>query len=331
MSEIDGPRVYHRQSWRDFLQHLRLGRVQEDHVKMLRTLVLTNPKCVETDFSSEPWNSASLVTPRHGVRRLWNEAALQKHGDHAHHVIFQCHAEDTIKGRPLTLAERYAAATHRSGGQRKQVLSNIIEIAIGAQVMVTQNVETDLDITNGARGVIVDILLSPDEPVISHIEPVIKLKHLPVCILVKLNRTRATQLKDLEESVIPVEPACKPFRIQCKSSEDKIITRVVRRRQYPITAAYAFTDYRSQGQTIPVVIVDIATPPTGGLTLFNLYVALSRSSGRSTIRLLRDFDDKLFWAGHSAELLAENDRINELDEKTLEWWKEMGRDTRSNS
>ena len=28
------------------------------------------------------------------------------------------------------------------------------------------------------------------------------------------------------------------------------------------------------------------------------------------------------------ELLAENDRINELDEETLKWWKEMGRDTR---
>ena len=96
-----------------------------------------------------------------------------------------------------------------------------------------------------------------------------------------------------------------------------------------MTAAYAFTDYRSQGQTIPAALVDIATPPSGGLTLFNLYVALSRSSGRSTIRLPRDFDDELFQKGHHAELLAENDQINDLDKKTLRWWKEMGRDTRT--
>ena len=63
--------------------------------------------------------------------------------------------------------------------------------------------------------------------------------------------------------------------------------------------------------------------------LFNLYVALSRSSGRSTIRLLRDFDDELFKKGHRTELLVENDRLNELNEKTLKWWREMGRDTRS--
>ena len=96
-----------------------------------------------------------------------------------------------------------------------------------------------------------------------------------------------------------------------------------------MTAAYAFTDYWSQGQTILAVLVDIATPPSGGLMLFNLYVALSRSSGRLTIRLLRDFDDKLFKRGHRAGLLAENDRLNELNKKTLKWWREMGRDTKS--
>ncbi|KAI9568442.1 hypothetical protein HD554DRAFT_2097950 [Boletus coccyginus] len=89
-----------------------------------------------------------------------------------------------------------------------------------------------------------------------------------------------------------------------------------------MTAAYTFTDYRSQGQTIPTVLVDIATPPSGGLTLFNLYVALSRSSGRSTIRLLQDFDDKIFQQGQCG-VAGRNDRINDLDKQTLRWWKEM--------
>ncbi|KIJ19452.1 hypothetical protein PAXINDRAFT_7933 [Paxillus involutus ATCC 200175] len=96
-------------------------------------------------------------------------------------------------------------------------------------------------------------------------------------------------------------------------------------------AAYAFTDYRSQGQTILSVLVDIATPPTGDLNLFNLYVALSRSSGRSTIRLLRDLDVKLFQASHTPELLAEDDRIEELNEKTKMWWKKTGQDTSQKS
>ncbi|KAL4069552.1 hypothetical protein J3A83DRAFT_4095565 [Scleroderma citrinum] len=84
--------------------------------------------------------------------------------------------------------------------------------------------------------------------------------------------------------------------------------RSVKRHQFPITAAYAFTDYRSQGQTLQHVIIDIASPPTGGLSLFDLYVALSRSRGRSTI-----------------QLLAEDDRLKDQDEMTKHWWEKMGR------
>ena len=72
--------------------------------------------------------------------------------------------------------------------------------------------------------------------------------------------------------------------------------------------------------------MDIATSPSGGLTLFNLYLALSRSSGRLTIHPLRDLGDELLKKGHHAELL---ENLNELNEKTLKWWREMGRDTRS--
>ncbi|KAJ7770381.1 hypothetical protein B0H14DRAFT_2383013, partial [Mycena olivaceomarginata] len=72
--------------------------------------------------------------------------------------------------------------------------------------------------------------------------------------------------------------------------------------------AYAFTDYRSQGQTIPYVLVDIASPPTGKLSLFNLYVALSRSSGRETI----------------------HDRLEDLNKLTMRWWREMRSSTEMN-
>lgn len=93
---------------------------------------------------------------------------------------------------------------------------------------------------------------------------------MPVCILVKLDHTQTTRLKDLEESIIPVEPATKPYRITCHMGEGTLVTRTVHHRQFPMTAAHAFTDYCLQGQTIPVVIVDIATPLTGALLLFSL-------------------------------------------------------------
>ncbi|KAF8526376.1 hypothetical protein JB92DRAFT_2700600, partial [Gautieria morchelliformis] len=57
---------------------------------------------------------------------------------------------------------------------------------------------------------------------------------------------------------VPIVPIQKTFTILIGKTP-----KTVTRRQLPLTAAYAFTDYRSQGQTLPCVIVDIATPQQG--------------------------------------------------------------------
>ncbi|KZT22833.1 hypothetical protein NEOLEDRAFT_1070728 [Neolentinus lepideus HHB14362 ss-1] len=113
------------------------------------------------------------------------------------------------------------------------------------------------------------------------------------------------------------------FTIQVEGTAGKKIRRRVRRRQFPMTPAHAFTDYRAQGQTLPYVLIDIARPPTGKLNLFNLYVALSRSAGRETIRLLRDFDVDVFKQSHDAYLIQEDERLEGLDKRTHEWWDSM--------
>ena len=258
--------------WREFLVRLRYGRVERSDLAMLRGLLLPNSPI---DASSPTWAEVSLITPRHAVRTQWNQAALRKACSESVQRLLVCHAEDTIKSRPLSLAERCALAQRNVAGdgrRKRKDLPETIELAIGMKVMVTSNIATDLDITNGARGVIADILLNPEEPPLDG--SIVTLKHLPQCILVKLNRTRATRLDGLEDGVIPIFPAKSSMQIVLDRK-----TRTVTRLQYPVTAAYSFTDYRSQGQTIPRVIADIASPPSGKLSLFNLYVTLSRSSG----------------------------------------------------
>jgi len=77
-----------------------------------------------------------------------------------------------------------------------------------------------------------------------------------------------------------------------------------------MTSAYSFTDCRSQGQTINPALIDIGPPPSGGLTPFNAYVALSRGQSRDSIRLLRDFDDKIFTEHPSEFLRLEDERLD---------------------
>jgi hypothetical protein len=309
--------------WLTFLHHLRAGQVSDDDLKMLRSLIITKTNNI-TEFSTPPWKDASLVTPRHAVCIRWNEEALRKVCQENGRRIYVCTADDTSQGRPLNLKERCLLERHRTkkgkGNRMTKDLPYQVEIAIGMMVMVTENVEIDLDITNGARGEIVAIILHETEPPIGE-GAVVNLTRLPAYILVKLSRTKTSRLSGLDERVIPVEPTSTTYRMNMMVKEGKRRTRTVRRRQFPITAAYAFTDYRSQGQTISNVLVDIGPPPTSTLSLFNLYVALSRSSGRDTIRLLRDFDDDMLRKSHEPALLREVDRLEELNLQTEVWYK----------
>ncbi|KAI6008149.1 hypothetical protein F5J12DRAFT_905256 [Pisolithus orientalis] len=109
--------------WHDFLQCLCYGQVQAHHIEMLCSLVLTNPRCMPTNFSSAPWTDACLATPCHDVKWLWDEIAVLNHA------------------------------------QKKQIcihyeLPDDVDMSVGMKVMVTKNVQTDLDITNGACGTI---------------------------------------------------------------------------------------------------------------------------------------------------------------------------------
>lgn len=63
-------------------------------------------------------------------------------------------------------------------------------------------------------------------------------------------------------------------------------------------------------------------PPSGGLTPFNIYVALSRGRGRDNIRLLRNFDEKLLMMHPCEHLRIEDERLARLDMETQKWWYE---------
>ena len=171
----------------------------------------------------------------------------------------------------------------------------------------------DLDITNGVRGVITNIILNYNEPPLED-GSMVHLKFLPESILVKLSCMRATTLSHLE-GVIPIQHVSCHMQIKVNGK-----SRTVIRTQFLITGADSFTDYCAQGQTIPYVIIDIAPPPTSGLSLFNLYVSLSCSSRHKTIRLLWDFDDEMFLQAHEPELIDEDERLKEMDKITGEWW-----------
>ncbi|KAH8096991.1 hypothetical protein BXZ70DRAFT_908241 [Cristinia sonorae] len=123
-------------------------------------------------------------------------------------------------------------------------------------------------------------------------------------------RRRASQWDDLEMGEVPTKPVESSITaIVPASSAQPSKTYSVKRRQLPITPAYAFTDYRARGQTLESVIVDVATPPSGHITARNI-------RGRETIRILRPFDESILLEPLEEDLKAEDERLEGLNVET---------------
>jgi hypothetical protein len=52
-------------------------------------------------------------------------------------------------------------------------------------------------------------------------------------------------------------------------------------------------------------------------------VALLRSHGQETIRLLQNFDESMFKKTHAHELTEEDERLEKLDRKMTEWYQAL--------
>ena len=203
--------------WRQLLNNLRQGQVQQEDLQTLRELIINTSQ--KDNLNEEPWASACLVTPRHAVRMIWNEYSSRKWCQHAGEQLLICTAEDTIGNKTLTQTEKYCLAMQTTSRRGSKIqLPNQIKLAKGMKVLVTNNIVTDLDITNGARGEIIDIILHPDEPTL-HSGSIVHLRHLPICILVKLTRTRASILNNLDEHVVPIEPLSTTIQIDLLTME----------------------------------------------------------------------------------------------------------------
>jgi hypothetical protein len=53
--------------WHDVLQHVHYGDCNQHHINIIKQLIITNPNSPSTDYSTQPWKEARLVTPQHAV------------------------------------------------------------------------------------------------------------------------------------------------------------------------------------------------------------------------------------------------------------------------
>lgn len=301
--------------WSAILNRLRVGECEDEDLEEIQKLVIGDPECETVDFTKEPWNEAILVTSRHMVREAWNTESVKRHCRKTGNVRYEVKAEDTDNqtGEPITMRARMSMAIHNV--EKTNKLKETIHIAEGMKAMVLINIATEADVSNGTRGTIEEIILDAREErdeLEKEENGTVKLKYPPAMILFRPDKPTKHRFEGIPEGLLPITPSQITF--STRRNDDSFYS--IRRCQYALTAGYAFTDYKAQGQTIEYVIIDIAKPPTGGISPFGAYVALSRSRGRDTIRLLRDPQPDIFQKHPSEHLRQDMKRLRRLFEDT---------------
>jgi len=133
----------------------------------------------------------------------------------------------------------------------------------------------------------------------------------PAYMLVKLVHDPGIEvaLPGLPRTVVPIEPG--------KFTFGSLSGRHATLRQFPVTLAYAITDYKCQSQTMSRVIVDIKKPRArGSYSPTSAYVQLSRSIARNRVSIMRPFDERDLWEPLPAELIEELKWQEEMADKT---------------
>ncbi|CAM9627955.1 unnamed protein product [Hapterophycus canaliculatus] len=158
-------------------------------------------------------------------------------------------------------------------------------LTIGARVVLHKSPQfVLLGVCNNSDGIIHGIELDPREETATAGRSIVHLRHPPLRILVYIHTAdeAGLQLDGFPRGVIAIAPREKSFSIKCVGN--RIFT--FKRQQVPFTAGCLSSVYRSQGQTLRKIILDIRRPPGSKLDTAAVYVALSRATGLDDINML---------------------------------------------
>jgi ATP-dependent DNA helicase PIF1 len=243
---------------------------------------------------------APIIVRRHYVRHALNLQKLEAMAASHRLPLIHCKA-DIIVNHGFSLRQLHSIIQ----GPKKALGDGVLSVTIGAPLMVTKNLNhLPVPLVNGE---IVEFYAFSDDTGQGLASAIIELPHY---LLVKLLSNKKTiHIPGLPENVVPIFP--ESFKYNDGHG------RWARLRQFPVTLAYAITDFKCQGQTYPWLRVDIKKPHTGGASVMSPYVQLSRGQSLERLSILRPFDPEDLRAPIPDELTAELRWEQKMSELTM--------------
>jgi len=267
----------------------------------------------DSRVNSKEWKDAVFLVTRNEVRVQLNFDVTKEHArDREQPLIFSC-AENYYHRKFITGNNRLKFLS--APDTKENVLSGILPLSLGMKVVLTVNICVPDGLANGAQGTLRQIVYDKDSVDLSSQRgKIIVLKCPPKYVVIELFDKSPGSYEGLPPNHVPIYPLKRGCVYTFWRHDGSKIQRNFQRWQLPLAPAFAFTDYKCQGQTLKKVIVDLAND-NGNIST---YVMLSRVQKLENLLILRPFKESVLETQLSPALEAEFKRLDECAEKTLQ-------------
>lgn len=238
-------------------------------------------------------------------------------------------ATDNIKARkPIDLPDLTKRLLSLPDNKTEH-LPGYLPLVPGMPVLLQENIACELGLSNGTTGFFRELIYDKtsgltkgsDEGVFT--DDTIFVRNAQYA-LVEIVKSKIPTLSSLDHCIVPIPVISKTFEVDLgklyadKPAVLKILNSMklkttvrVKRKALPIIPAYSITTHKSQGQTLPKIIIDLNMPP-GMVEVPSAYVPLSRVKQLTDLIILQDFNIKTLQVKPSKAQLAEMARLNAL-------------------
>ncbi|HLO39007.1 MAG TPA: DUF6570 domain-containing protein [Lacibacter sp.] len=300
------------QRYHELLKRLRRGKGSKDDYDYLMAKVIKDDSCVDV-FKTR------LITTTNAVKDYVNLKLVSLFAQRHHQSVVVFTAEDSFskeaeKTKPVSskTREKILKLDMKLTGN----LPGRVELTVGMPVVITANLSVALGITNGSTGILREILFQPGHDRITG--DTYHAKQLPLAVIVEIGSGNLFKHATVPKNCFPIFPITCKFRFQFNNPDTGIPKCCyVVRKQLPIIANFACTNYKCQGDTLKSAIIDLQTGPTTN-SAAAAYVSFSRVQKGDDVHILRTFPIELLRRAVQNDKEVSMSRYLEREKKTID-------------
>lgn len=251
----------------------------------------------ESPTTLQSFSDAPFIVTKKIIRDHLNAYRVKEFAGSIGHPFQVFTALDFCNRKPVKGEQRQRLL--RLPASKTQDALSLLPLVPGMKVMVTENVLTAQKVVNGAEGTLLGLRFEVLEDG----------QKTALCAYVQIPGSNVhPEDTSLPPDVVVIVPTFTTFKYESPQG----FSFNIRRRQLPLLPAYAFTDYKSQGQTLERAIIDL----DGCKSLQSMYVMLSRVKTLKGLAILRWFPSNRLYSNLQQDWRDEFARLSLLDVET---------------